>query len=167
MRSILLILGGLNQLQRLTIGCAAAALIVLFFSHNPLSGYVTTYSYTYQKVLEPCPPDEKEKYREFLTSFYRSDIGKEQRRIAEAFGGVEKEVERQVQACHLLNPGIHTASSSNLDVVEKELPFEQWGTAKPLVEWLRLLVNFIYGVITIVSISAVFAGFVFRQKSHD
>lgn len=167
MRSTLLTLSDLNQSQRLTIGSAVAVLIVLFFLHNPLSGYTTTYSYSYQKALEPCPPDDKEKYREFLVSFYQSDLGKEQRRIAEAFGGIEKEIESKTQNCHLLAPGLHTDSRSNLEVVEKDLPFEQWSSVNPLVEWLKPLVNFIYGVLMIISISAVFVGFVFRQKSHD
>lgn len=167
MRSNLLTLSDLNQSQRLTIGCAIAVLIVLFFLHNPLSGYTTTYSYSYQKALEPCPPDDKEKYREFLVSFYRSDLGKDQRRIAEALGGIEKEIERKIQNCHLLAPGLPTDSRSNLEFVEKDLPFEQWSSVNPLVEWLKPLVNFIYGALMIISISAVFVGFVFRQKSHD
>jgi hypothetical protein len=165
--SNLLTLSDLNQSQRLTIGCAAALLIVLFFLHNPLSGYKTTYSYSYQKVLEPCPPEDKEKYKELLVSIYRSDIGKEQRRIAEALGGVEKEIERRIKNCHLLAPGLHTDSSSNSELVERDLPFEQWGTVNPLVEWLKPLVTFIYAALMIVSISAVFVGFVFRQKSRD
>jgi hypothetical protein len=156
-----------SQAQRLTIGCAAAALIVLFFLHNPLSGYTTTYTYTSEKILEPCSSEDKEEYRKFLVSFYASDIGKGQWRITEALGGVEKTIEQQTQNCHLLGPGNPTDSSTSSEFVEKDLPFEQWSSVKPLIDWLKPLVNFIYGALMIISTATVFVGFVFRQKSHD
>jgi len=161
------ILNNLNYLQKLTIGCAAAVLIVLFFLHNPLSGYTTTYLYSYPKILEPCSPNDKEKYRQFLISFYRSDLGKEPKKIAEASLRLEREIERKIQNCHLLGPGLPTDSNLESESLEKNLPFDQWSSVNPLIEWLRPLVNFIYGVLITISISTVFVGFVFKQRSHD
>lgn len=161
-------LSNLNQLQRLAIGFAITMLIILFFLHNPLSGYTTTSSISISKALEPCSSDQKSKYREFLTSFYISKDGERERKSAELFsGGVEKTINLRIQDCHLLAPGMYTDSNSNMESVSRDLPIEQWSTVNPLVEFLAPLVNFIYGILVIIFIGAVFAGFVFKQKPRE
>lgn len=153
----------LNIQQRLSIGLSLCATVILIFLHNPFSGYTTTKIVERIDYLEPCTESEKNDYRNFLANFYNSEIGRDQREIAEIIG-VDKFIDKRVENCHLLSSGSKTDSDTNINLDEISIPIFEWESVNPLVEWLRSFVNFTYGILASLFIGAIFSLFVFRSN---
>jgi hypothetical protein len=47
------------------------------------------------------------------------------------------------------------------------LPFHLWRTNYPLLAWLGNVVNFIYSLVAVISIGAIFIGFVFSNNTNQ
>ena len=153
-----------NQSQKLFIGLTLSMVVILFFGHNPISGYST--SYYVDKPLQACSTSDKQEYRDFLTTFYASKIGNDQREIAEMLGGVSKQIDRRVENCHLLGAGMHTDLDHIFNGDERPLHFSAWSSDRPLILWLGNVVNFIYSLLAVLVIGGIFIFFVFSKTSE-
>ena len=158
-----------TQVQRLIGGIALSVWVLVVFLHNPISGYTTSSETTVAVTtpLEPCSDQDREEYRSFLTDFYNSEMSADQRRFAEQLGGVSQQIDRRVNNCHLLKPGLQTDSSyqPGVQTVVTHHPFSQWHTNSPLFSWFGVLIHAIYSMLATVIVAAVFICFVFPAQA--
>jgi len=165
----------LSQTQRVIVGVTLSFLILVVFAHNPFSGYMisSTYTYTENVALEPCSEDDKNWYRQFLTDFYNSGVydgeqGKYERRLIELSGGVEKVISTKINRCHLLKPGLPTDTSHNKEYRTKTtaLPFNKWESKAPIIQWFGRVARFLFVVLSLLLICAVFTLLVFPKRKE-
>lgn len=48
-----------------------------------------------------------------------------------------------------------------------DLPFSLWRTNSPLIDWLGNVVHFMYSLLIVISIGAIFVGYVFSNRSEN
>lgn len=153
-----------SQAQRIIAGIVFSLVIISTFVHNPMSGYTTESYYSFEKQLPPCSDEARQKYREFLTDFYQTDLGKSSRRYAEMYGGVAKEIDEKVARCHLLGPNIPIDEASVPAQEVSPLPFNLWRSNAPLIDWFGLVLNFIYSIVITIILGVFFIFVVFARS---
>ena len=142
----------LNTIQKLFLATAISLAALIILAHNPFSGYQTKIvsEYYYDKPLPECTDKEKEEYREFLIGLANSKRYPEFERITN--------FDPMVSKCHRLGTGLFMSVDSQPEkvITTTELPFNQWSSNAPLINWFGIVINSIISFIAIAIISLVF-----------
>ena len=79
---------------------------------------------------------------------------------------LKKIVTRQVDACHLLAPGIPTDGSTRPDFRKDQLDFSEWRSVDPLISWFGKIVNLFGALLSVVLIGVCFLYFIFPTTNE-
>lgn len=153
----------LNTTQKLVLALAISLVTLVGLAHNPFSGYQTkivTEDY-YDKPLPECTDEEKDEYRAFLIGMAKLKRYPEFGRITD-FGPM-------VSKCHRLRPGIFTtiATTPEKIVTTTDIPFSQWSSNAPMINWFGFIVNSILSLVAITIISSVFFVIFFNRTPEQ
>jgi hypothetical protein len=160
----------LNQSQRMVLGIAASLLVFTIFSHNPFSGYVTSLETTrsVSVQLNPCTEADKASHREFEQWFFSDESRHSgyEFQIKDA-GGVDAFVNIRVANCHILKPGLYNVGRTVNQLQTEVIPLSlsEWRSKSPIFYWTGNILNLGFIVFSVLTIAAIFIGFVLRPTN--
>jgi hypothetical protein len=163
----------LNQSQKLVIGICTSLLVLLFFSHNPFQGYQTKTEHLYyiNRELPPCDKIELNKYRQFLADFYTNRDPQDSlaKLLIEKAGSFDSYIDSRASKCHMIQPGLPTDSKFNKELKTKttKISILNWYSLNPTIKFFASLRNFMFSLLSVISIGSVFVLFVFNRKAHN
>lgn len=158
-------INSLNKMQKICIGTTIAIIVLLILIHNPFSGYLTEGGIvTTNKPLQACSENDKKYYRIFLISLYEDPSTSAQFIYPNGDPNqVQKIINKQVNDCHLLAPGMPISQEFLKEYENLQLDFNEWKTLDPMANWLGKLVNFISATFAVGLVGFVFCTFVFSK----
>jgi len=148
----------LNNIQKITLSVFVSLLLILYFLHNPYSGYVLKkINPLYERGITSisCTPSEKADFKKEMLSLEDG--------WTKLWGDPWTEESRKKEAAYI---------DSSVEACKKSVPYEimapfsEWRTNEPLLNWFGFIINMYQLLVSLILLFAV-VFFLFKKSNKE